>query len=639
MKLLCHCDHCKNNTCITHEHGSCWTQLTLSKDGYSIDKKFNCFNQDIRPVQDLICNSTSHQAIVRCCNSENHCNQRENFYPSDEEARKLFTNGSPNKNDSPLPSHQLPRPDHPQNFSTQRPLLNIEYSKINFEFLLVLILFFGLLLTIALALYQKCFTGKKPKRRKLPANINGSGHHDSHLKRATTKGARSNKNGVKRNGAGFVAVTDEDHSENSSCKANPDAIVYDTNSMASREPLINYASSTNNSSTNHANGVGGNNPLANSLPHPSPMRGPWMQPVDDSVTGKTTSCTFQMTIGSGDPQKKPENSSGSGQGQPYLTQRSIAHDIELIDVVGRGYFGVVWRGQYKSEPVAVKIFSQKAEPSWQREAEIYQTTMLRHKNILGFIATDKRADASMTGYWLVTDYYQMGSLFDFLKKQSLSISDSLRMAFSIANGLAHLHIEIFGTHGKPAIAHRDLKSKNVLVKNDGTCCIADLGMAVRYNSNTGVVDVPTNTRVGTRRYLAPEILEGKFNLMDFEAVKATDIYALGLVLWEILRRTIETSSDESSQQLTAVCDPYEAPYQEFVQGDPTTEEMHRIVCEQKIRPPISVRWTKFEPMRDYTALMRECWYEKPQARLSALRIRKTLGDIARHYFNMSMEYD
>lgn len=635
MKLICHCDHCINNTCIAHEYGSCLTQLTLSKDGYSIDKKFSCL-EDHRPLQHIICNSTSYQAVVRCCNSENHCNQRENFYPSDEEARKLFIDGSPNINDTSL---QLPTPDHPKNPTTQRPpLINIEYSGLNFEFLLVIILFFGLLLIIIIALYQKGFVGKKLKRRKLRTN-NNDNHHDSPHKVAITDGTSDNKNGVRRNGAGFVVVTDEDHSENSSCKANPDAIVYDTNSMASREPLLNHASSTNNSTTNHANGIGGHNPLANSLPHPSPMRGPWMQPVDDSVTGKTTSCTFQMTIGSGDPQKKPETSSGSGQGQPYLTQRSIAHDIELIEVVGRGYFGVVWRGQYKSEPVAVKIFSQKAEPSWQREAEIYQTTMLRHKNILGFIATDKRADASMTGYWLITDYYPMGSLFDFLKKQSLSMPDSLRMAFSIANGLAHLHIEIFGTHGKPAIAHRDLKSKNVLVKNDGTCCIADLGMAVRYNSNTGVVDVPTNTRVGTRRYLAPEILEGKFNLMNFEAVKATDIYALGLVLWEILRRTIETSPDDPSIGLTAVCDPYEAPYQEFVQGDPTTEEMYRIVCEQKIRPPISVRWTKFEPMKEYTALMRECWYEKPQARLSALRIRKTLGDIARRYFNFSMEYD
>lgn len=51
------------------------------------------------------------------------------------------------------------------------------------------------------------------------------------------------------------------------------------------------------------------------------------------------------------------------------------------------------------------------------------------------------------------------------------------MAASIACGLVHLHTEIFGTEGKPAIAHRDLKSKNILVTKELRCCIADLGQS------------------------------------------------------------------------------------------------------------------------------------------------------------------
>jgi len=43
----------------------------------------------------------------------------------------------------------------------------------------------------------------------------------------------------------------------------------------------------------------------------------------------------------------------------------------------------------------------------------------------------------------------------------------LILALSAASGLAHLHMEITGTMGKPAIAHRDLKSRNILVKNNG----------------------------------------------------------------------------------------------------------------------------------------------------------------------------
>lgn len=60
--------------------------------------------------------------------------------------------------------------------------------------------------------------------------------------------------------------------------------------------------------------------------------------------------------------------------------------------------------------------------------------------------------------------------------------------------------------GKPAIAHRDLKSKNILVKAVGVCAIGDLGLAVRHDINTDTVDIPLNNRVGTKRYMAPEVI-------------------------------------------------------------------------------------------------------------------------------------
>ena len=53
-------------------------------------------------------------------------------------------------------------------------------------------------------------------------------------------------------------------------------------------------------------------------------------------------------------------------------------------------FGEVMLGHWRGEDVAVKIFSSRDEKSWFRECEIYQTVMLRHENILGFIASDNR---------------------------------------------------------------------------------------------------------------------------------------------------------------------------------------------------------------------------------------------------------
>ena len=73
-----------------------------------------------------------------------------------------------------------------------------------------------------------------------------------------------------------------------------------------------------------------------------------------------------------------------------LVQRTIARTIVLQETIGKGRFGEVWRGKWRGEDVAVKIFSSRDERSWFREAEIYQTIMLRHENILGFIAADNK---------------------------------------------------------------------------------------------------------------------------------------------------------------------------------------------------------------------------------------------------------
>lgn len=117
-------------------------------------------------------------------------------------------------------------------------------------------------------------------------------------------------------------------------------------------------------------------------------------------------------------------------------------------------------------------------------------------------------NGTWTQLWLVTDYHENGSLFDYLIRTTVDTPTMCKMALSIATGLAHLHMEIVGTQGllslnlltfpaangehhpipimrlleagKPAIAHRDLKSKNILVKSNSSCAIADLGLAVRY---------------------------------------------------------------------------------------------------------------------------------------------------------------
>lgn len=81
-----------------------------------------------------------------------------------------------------------------------------------------------------------------------------------------------------------------------------------------------------------------------------------------------------------------------GAGLPLFVQRTVARTIVLQEIIGKGRFGEVWRGRWRGGDVAVKIFSSREERSWFREAEIYQTTMLRHENILGFIAADNKGE-------------------------------------------------------------------------------------------------------------------------------------------------------------------------------------------------------------------------------------------------------
>ena len=55
----------------------------------------------------------------------------------------------------------------------------------------------------------------------------------------------------------------------------------------------------------------------------------------------------------------------------------------------------MWRGCWRGEDVAVKIFSTRDEQSWFRESEIYQTVMLRHDNVLGFVASDNKGESNV----------------------------------------------------------------------------------------------------------------------------------------------------------------------------------------------------------------------------------------------------
>ncbi|XP_050525051.1 bone morphogenetic protein receptor type-1B-like [Daktulosphaira vitifoliae] len=316
------------------------------------------------------------------------------------------------------------------------------------------------------------------------------------------------------------------------------------------------------------------------------------------------------------------HSSGSGSGIPLLVQRTIAKQIRIECQIGEGRFGKVCLANWRGEHVAVKIFTTINDQSWLRETEIYQTVLLRHENILGFIAADLKVSAGGAQMMLITEYHKRGSLHDYLKENTIDAAQLIIMARSIASGLAHLHEPINGTHGKPCIAHRDIKSRNILVKADGECCIADFALAVRYDGRKNEIDIAPNSRVGTRRYMAPEVVNDTIDVTSFSAFKAADMYSTSLVLWELCRRCRQSWPVGGSPMLQV--EDYILPYSNLVSPDPSIEDMRLVLIVQGARPDIPMRWRCDHRLRVISEIIQECWHQNPSVRLPALRVMKTL---------------
>ncbi|XP_035919582.1 activin receptor type-2A [Anopheles stephensi] len=309
--------------------------------------------------------------------------------------------------------------------------------------------------------------------------------------------------------------------------------------------------------------------------------------------------------------------------EPDISNSStnISHrPIDLKDIKARGRFGVVWRAQLGNQEVAVKIFPMQERQSWITEQEIFKLPRMNHANILEFIGCEKRIDLASTDFWLITAYCENGSLCDFLKAHTVSWTELCKIATTMARGLTHLHEEIQGsrTDGlKPSIAHRDFKSKNVLLKADLTACIADFGLALVFTPGKSCGD--THGQVGTRRYMAPEVLEGAINFTR-DAFLRIDVYACGLVLWELVSRCTVHGGP---------VDEYRLPFEAELGPHPTLEEMQENVVMKKLRPRIFDPWRHHAGLIAICETMEDCWDHDAEARLSSSCVLERLLQYAR----------
>ncbi|KTF91344.1 hypothetical protein cypCar_00025394 [Cyprinus carpio] len=288
---------------------------------------------------------------------------------------------------------------------------------------------------------------------------------------------------------------------------------------------------------------------------------------------------------------------------PTLVQKPL----QLLEIKARGRFGCVWKAQLLNDYVAVKIFPIQDKLSWQNEYDIYNLPGMRHENVLQFFGAEKRGSNLDIELWLITAYHEKGSLTDYLKANVVTWNELCHIAQTMARGLAYLHSDFPGHRDghKPAIAHRDIKSKNVLLKSNLTACIADFGLALKFEAGKSAGD--THGQVGTRRYMAPEVLEGAINFQR-DSFLRIDMYAVGLVLWELAARC--TASD-------GPVDEYMLPFEEEVGQHPTLEDMQEVVVHKKLRPTLRECWQKHPGLAMLCETIEECWDHEAEARLSA----------------------
>ncbi|XP_071497806.1 TGF-beta receptor type-2-like [Diadema antillarum] len=351
--------------------------------------------------------------------------------------------------------------------------------------------------------------------------------------------------------------------------------------------------------------------------HFTRYRQPLMDNNTQTQTSNTESTSIDMTtdesetkhLGENTPPDSPLHLNGN-----YLP-------INLDSLIGKGRFGAVWRADWKinngtkERVVAVKVFSEYDSASWSVEKELFtdHSVMMRHENIVQFISAEVRLVNPISAqrqYWLITKYYKNGSLQEYLRQRKVNWIDLCKLAGSAARGLAHLHAETYGSQGlhKVPVAHRDLKSSNVLVKDDGTCAIADFGLAIRLDPQSSTDQLANSGQVGTPRYMSPEALECKVNLQDIESFKQMDQYALALILWEIASRCT----------VLADCSDYELPFNRSLgERRASLECMKVLVVQRRERPPITSEWLKNPGMTIVKNTIVDCWDEDPEARLTA----------------------
>lgn len=200
----------------------------------------------------------------------------------------------------------------------------------------------------------------------------------------------------------------------------------------------------------------------------------------------------------------------------------VVKSYELEELIGEGGFGAVYRARQKfiNREVAIKIilphYANRPEFIRRFETEAQLIARLEHPHIVPLYDYWREP----TGAYLVMRLLRGGSIQDSINKDGpwtpLATSTMLNQ---ITEALAVAH--------RQGVIHRDLKPENILLDEDGNAYLSDFGIAKELRGNTPTI-TETNAIIGSPAYLSPEQIRGE------QITPQTDVYALGIVLYEML---------------------------------------------------------------------------------------------------------
>jgi serine/threonine-protein kinase len=253
------------------------------------------------------------------------------------------------------------------------------------------------------------------------------------------------------------------------------------------------------------------------------------------------------------------------------TGTRFAH-YEIIRQIGIGGMGEVYlaKDQKLDRRVAIKILNEKFsrdEANLERFVrEAKAASALNHPSILVI----HEVGESEGTHYIVSEFIEGRTLREVLDQSQMSLSDVLEVAIQIANALAAAH----GAH----LVHRDIKPENVMVRPDGYVKVLDFGLAklVEQENKLFLEDPRARNQtakgliLGTVNYMSPEQAKGQ------QVDERTDIFSLGVVLYEMIAGRIPFAGDSKSETFANLINAEPHPLPDLATN--ASDEMKRIVA-------------------------------------------------------------